>query len=179
MVSGDGGGFERFAAELMQLGGQARLIASRDLADAVAASSIGCRRSVVGEDLGAFRSAITEGLSASGCVVVPAGRDQAASADLGVTGGLWAVASTGSVLVAADPGAPRTTGLLPQRHLIVLPEERLLPGLEELFEQLPDVVSETSAAVLVTGPSRTSDIEMISVRGVHGPGRVMVLLVST
>jgi L-lactate dehydrogenase complex protein LldG len=82
------------------------------------------------------------------------------------------------VLLAAAPEALRTTGLLPPSHIVVLPRERLVPGFEELFEQMPGFVAASSQLVLVTGPSRTSDIEMTLVRGVHGPGRVAVLVVS-
>jgi len=59
----------------------------------------------------------------------------------------------------------------------VLPVERLLTGLDELFTVLPRPAEQTSSMVLITGPSRTADIEQILVRGVHGPGAIHVILV--
>ena len=66
--------------------------------------------------------------------------------------------------------------LLPPVHIAVVPRERILTGLDELFTVLPDPSSVTSAMVLITGPSRTADIEQILVRGVHGPGEIHVVI---
>jgi L-lactate dehydrogenase complex protein LldG len=53
----------------------------------------------------------------------------------------------------------------------------MLSGLDELFTVLPRPAEQTSSMVLITGPSRTADIEQILVRGVHGPGEIHVILV--
>jgi L-lactate utilization protein LutC len=53
----------------------------------------------------------------------------------------------------------------------------VLSGLDELFTILPDPAAQTSSMVLITGPSRTADIEQILVRGVHGPGEIHVVVV--
>ena len=55
--------------------------------------------------------------------------------------------------------------------------ERLLTGLDELLSILPRPAEQTSSMVLITGPSRTADIEQILVRGVHGPGEIHVVVV--
>ena len=55
--------------------------------------------------------------------------------------------------------------------------ERILTGLDELFTILPRPADQTSSMVLITGPSRTADIEQILVRGVHGPGQISVIVV--
>jgi L-lactate dehydrogenase complex protein LldG len=59
----------------------------------------------------------------------------------------------------------------------VLPVSRLLTSLDELFAIIPEPADLTSSMVLITGPSRTADIEQILVRGVHGPGEIHVVLV--
>jgi L-lactate dehydrogenase complex protein LldG len=71
----------------------------------------------------------------------------------------------------------RLVSLLPPAHIAVVPLERMLTGLDELFSLLPRPAEQTSSMVLITGPSRTADIEQILVRGVHGPGRLKVVLV--
>jgi len=85
------------------------------------------------------------------------------------------------ILVTGDgeSNIPRYPGLFPQVHLLpaLLPKEHLLTGLDELLTILPRPAEQSSSMVLITGPSRTADIEMFLVRGVHGPGAIHVILV--
>jgi L-lactate dehydrogenase complex protein LldG len=177
-ATGDGRLFDRFADELIKVGGEARRVHAYELADVVAEVAAGFRTAVVASGVGALLSRIEEGLRRSQCQLVSSNRDAAATADLGITGAELGVASTGSVLVAMGPGAPRVVSLLPPLHVVLLPEERIVPGFEELFARLPDHATATAQTVLITGPSRTSDIERQLVRGVHGPIRVVVLVVA-
>src|SRR5205823_3276782 len=64
-------------------------------------------------------------------------------------------------------------------HVLVMPQARLVPGFEDLFDLLPEAMEGVAGSVLITGPSRTADIEMQVVRGVHGPGRLIVVLVAS
>ena len=86
----------------------------------------------------------------------------------------FGLADTGSVVLAASPHEPRARSLLPDVHVSLLPEERILPGLAELFETLGGELP--SALAIVTGPSRSADIEQSLTIGVHGPGEVHVVL---
>lgn len=95
--------------------------------------------------------------------------------EAGVSEALYGLADTGSVVLAASPEEPRARSLLPFVHVSLLREERILPGLEELFEAVGDELP--SALAIVTGPSRSADIEQTLVVGVHGPGEVHVVLV--
>jgi L-lactate dehydrogenase complex protein LldG len=67
--------------------------------------------------------------------------------------------------------------LLPPAHIALIPRDRILSGLDELFTRLPHPGEQSSSMVLITGPSRTADIEQILVRGVHGPGVIHVVVV--
>jgi L-lactate dehydrogenase complex protein LldG len=93
----------------------------------------------------------------------------------GVSEARYGLADTGSVVLAASPEEPRSRHLLPDVHVSLLAANRILPGLDELFaavgENLP------SALTIVTGPSRSADIEQRLVVGVHGPGEVHVVIV--
>jgi L-lactate dehydrogenase complex protein LldG len=71
----------------------------------------------------------------------------------------------------------RMISLLPPAHIAVVPSSRILTSLDELFTLLPSPAEVTSSMVLITGPSRTGDIEQILVRGVHGPGELTVVVV--
>lgn len=104
-------------------------------------------------------------------------RQICANADVGITSADYALADTGSLVMLSSPREARLISMLPPAHIAVLPCIRLLTGLDELFAVLPDPAATASSMVLITGPSRTADIEQILVRGVHGPGQVSVILV--
>jgi L-lactate dehydrogenase complex protein LldG len=94
--------------------------------------------------------------------------------DAGVSVASYGLADTGSVVLAASSTEPRARSLLPPVHVSLLREDRVLPGLRELFEALGGELP--SALAIVTGPSRSADIEQQLVVGVHGPGEVHVVL---
>jgi L-lactate utilization protein LutC len=104
-------------------------------------------------------------------------RQFCATADVGVTSADYALADTGTLVMLSAPNEARMISLLPPAHVAVLPAERILSGLDEMFAIVPDPAALTSSMVLITGPSRTADIEQILVRGVHGPGQLTVVLV--
>ena len=104
-------------------------------------------------------------------------RQICASADVGITSADYALADTGTLVMLSSPQEARMISLLPPAHLAVLPRNRILTGLDELFTLLPNPAEQSSSMVLITGPSRTADIEQILVRGVHGPGQLTVLIV--
>lgn len=94
----------------------------------------------------------------------------------GVSRAVFALADTGSVVLAAAPDEPRASSLLPDVHVTLVAESVILPGLEELFEAVEGDLP--SALAIVTGPSRSADIEQLLTVGVHGPGEVHIVLVA-
>jgi len=103
-------------------------------------------------------------------------RNVCATADIGITSADYALADTGTLVMLASPQEARLVSLLPPAHIAVVPRDRILTGLDELFTLVPLPASATSSMVLITGPSRTADIEQILVRGVHGPGLITVII---
>ena len=103
-------------------------------------------------------------------------RELCAAADLGITSADYVLADTGTLVMLSSQREARLISLLPPAHLAVVRRERILTGLDELLTALPDPAAETSSMVLITGPSRTADIEQILVRGVHGPGQLTVVI---
>lgn len=95
--------------------------------------------------------------------------------DAEVSQALYGLADTGSVVLGASPDEPRARSLLPEVHVSLLREDRILPGLAELFEAIGSNLP--SALAIVTGPSRSADIEQKLTVGVHGPGEVHVVLI--
>ena len=104
-------------------------------------------------------------------------RELCATVDVGITSADYALADTGTLVMLASPQEARMISLLPPAHIAVVPKARILTGLDELFSLLPTPAESTSSMVLITGPSRTADIEQILVRGVHGPGVLSVVVV--
>ncbi len=104
-------------------------------------------------------------------------RAACAIADAGITSADYALADTGTLVMLSSIEEARVISLLPPVHLAIVPRDRILTGLDELLTVLPDPAAITSSMVLITGPSRTADIEQILVRGVHGPGEVHVVVV--
>lgn len=94
---------------------------------------------------------------------------------VGVTKAVCGLADTGSILIADGEGNPLQASLLPEIHIAVLRASDILPSLADAMP-LP-IVRQSRAAVFITGPSRTADIEMSLTIGMHGPGEVHVFLV--
>lgn len=115
-----------------------------------------------------------EGALDCGDATPAAWREACAAAGWGVTDALALVAETGSVLLCASKDRPRAASLLPRRHLVVAPASRLVGTLEDALVHMDGAPSQW---LLVTGPSRTSDIENDLTIGVHGPGVLHVLVV--
>jgi L-lactate utilization protein LutC len=104
-------------------------------------------------------------------------RAACATTGVGITSADYALADTGTLVMISSPQEARLVSLLPPAHLAVVPKERILTSLDELLTLLPNPAEITSSMVLITGPSRTADIEQILVRGVHGPGQIGVVIV--
>jgi len=113
----------------------------------------------------------------SGFTEAAALRPAVSEAAVGITSADYALADTGSLVMLSSREEARMISLLPPVHVAVVPRSRILSGLDELFSILPCPGEATSSMVLITGPSRTADIEQILVRGVHGPGEIHVLVV--
>lgn len=95
-------------------------------------------------------------------------------AGAGVSVALHGLAESGSVVLAAAPGEPRANSLLPDVHVTLLHEDLILPGLPELFAALGGRLP--SALAIVSGPSKSADIEQRLAVGVHGPKEEHVVL---
>lgn len=107
-------------------------------------------------------------------VAAAAGLDEAPPerADVGVTGAWRALAETGSLVLRSEPG--RLVAALPPVQVCVLRAVDVIADLSDLIAELHG--EPPSALVAVTGPSKTADIEQTLITGVHGPGRLIVVL---
>jgi L-lactate dehydrogenase complex protein LldG len=100
--------------------------------------------------------------------------------DAALTGCTLAIAETGSLVLAAGPAdGRRALSLVPDIYLCVVRDEQVEPDLPAAMPRIAALVRETGLPVVfVSGPSATSDIELHRVEGVHGPRKLIVLLVA-
>ncbi|MFQ5974173.1 MAG: lactate utilization protein C [Alphaproteobacteria bacterium] len=101
---------------------------------------------------------------------------------IGITSAFAAVAETGTLVMLSGPEHPSTLNFLPETHVVVLPEDRIVGSYEDAWDllrqrtlaldgRLPRTVN------MVTGPSRSGDIEQTIQLGAHGPRRLHIILV--
>ena len=106
-------------------------------------------------------------------------RQHAIKSDIGITGVDYAIAETGSCVLLAKPGTSRLVSLLPPVHIAVVLSNQILPSLDELFTLRSKnfLIGDFDRFMsIITGPSRSADIEQTIVTGVHGPGEVHIVL---
>ncbi|MBI2371689.1 MAG: lactate utilization protein [Deltaproteobacteria bacterium] len=180
---------ERLCQELTAVGGHYHQVAS---GEEVARVIIDVARSQQLERVVLWRGAMLDGLALAGrlgeaglhVAVIEAGMDReqarrlCAEADVGITEVDFALAETGSLVLASGPGHPRLASALPRVHMAVLDPRTVVPDFETLLGQLQagDLLRERSNLAFITGPSRTADIELTLTRGVHGPREVHLLI---
>jgi L-lactate dehydrogenase complex protein LldG len=98
---------------------------------------------------------------------------EAADAEVGITGCEGGIAATGSVGFSSHWG--RLAALLPYQHIVVVRADQLVPDLEDWYLKL-SLNDLPGAWGMHTGPSKSADIEQTMALGVHGPGKVDVIL---
>ena len=133
---------------------------------------------IVAEELRERYPAFSAALADLGVAqAVPEGPEQMRDSALGVSLAHAGIAETGSALMAEPTLADRSVGMLPRNQAIVIPTRALLPSLDEAAPILRALALAPgrNMVTLVTGPSRTADIERVLTVGVQGPGRVMIL----
>ena len=92
----------------------------------------------------------------------------------GITGALSAIAETGTLVISSSKGRPLSASLLAEIHIAVISSSQIVWSLDEALKN--KIVRNASAIALITGPSRTADIEMTLTIGVHGPKELHVFI---
>ncbi len=98
--------------------------------------------------------------------------------DAGVTGADAGIADTGTLLLRPDAGEPRTLSLVPAVHVAVLMASRLYASLPAALRALPPQDGMPTNLLLISGPSKTADIQQTLAYGAHGPKELVIVLVN-
>jgi L-lactate dehydrogenase complex protein LldG len=98
--------------------------------------------------------------------------------DVGITGAQWAVAETGTLVLESDDERHRLTSLVPTVHIAVVESARVRRTLGEVLGAINEKGHKglSPTVTFITGPSRTSDIELTLAIGVHGPAELFVII---
>ncbi len=184
--------FERFGREVTATGG--RFHRPRDAAELSAlirelVAQQDCRHALVWRDEALARLGIyqqlddlgVEWLDAERALLLAPDARRAAMlrASLGISAVSAAVAETGSIAMQAAFGHERSASLLPAVHLAIVEAQAVVPDLFDYFQRLAVAFRNElpSNVTLITGPSKTGDLELRLVTGVHGPRQWHVALV--
>ena len=100
-----------------------------------------------------------------------------AGCDLGIVEADAAIASTGTLAVVGSAASPNSLTLLPPANLIMVSADRMRPDLAAAVAAIGAETFTSKRVALITGPSRTADIEKMIVVGVHGPKQLYALAI--
>lgn len=90
-----------------------------------------------------------------------------------------AAAETGTLFLVSGADNPTTLNFLPETHIVLICAGDVAGSYEEAFDRLRAIYGESTlprTVNLISGPSRTADIEQTIVRGAHGPKRLHVVI---
>jgi len=182
LVSSDIGLPELFAERAGELKMKVEKVRIDDLADQLAAflQSVGSKRVMLTDTSVVKSLELVEFLSARGIVAKYWSQitlDESYDFDAGVTEVDYAVAETGTLVIRHRPEHGRAISLVPFVHVAIVQPKNFVPDLIDLMERL-DKDGTGSGVTMISGPSKTADIELNVVTGVHGPNIVKAFILS-
>jgi len=104
-------------------------------------------------------------------------KEALSSIDAGIVEADYGIGPTGTLVMIAHPARPRSLSLLPPINIVLLRTGRILPNLAAALRAVGPQTIAAHPMVMVTGPSRTADIEKRIVIGVHGPKELYVIII--
>jgi len=107
-------------------------------------------------------------------------KNSMAQVQLSITGAEYLIAESGTIVTVAGAQASRQISLLPSIHVVLATPGQIFPNMADLFLEIQRTYGTQlpgSAITCITGPSRTADIEKVLIKGVHGPTRLITIMV--
>jgi L-lactate dehydrogenase complex protein LldG len=179
-----------FARELEEVGGKfLGILTPAEVTNRIVslAGEIGAKTVALGQGVVSDMDAIGEALERRDFRIVrtlpvadterAAMRARVADADLGIAEADFAIASTGTLAVVSNANRPSSLTLLPPASLVIVQIDRMMPNLAAVLAEMGPGGVAANRLTLITGPSRTADIEKRIVLGVHGPKSLHVIVV--
>ena len=179
-----------FARELEEVGGKfLGVLTPAEVTKRIVtlAGEIGAKTVALGQGVVSDMGAIGEALERADYRIVrtvpvadaerAAMRSLVADAELGIAEADFAIASTGTLAVVSTAQRPGSLTLLPASSLVIVQIDRVRANLAAVLAELGPAGVAANRLTLITGPSRTADIEKRIVLGVHGPKSLHVIVV--
>ena len=179
-----------FARELEDVGGKfLGILSPAEVTNRIVslAGEIGARTVALGQGVGIDMDAIGEALERTDFRIVrtlpvadterAAMRSRVADAELGIAEADFAIASTGTLAVVSTASRPSALTLIPPASLVIVQIDRVKANLAAVLAEIGPAGVAANRLTLITGPSRTADIEKRIVLGVHGPKSLHVIVV--
>jgi L-lactate dehydrogenase complex protein LldG len=169
---------ERFRESLQAVGGVCIVV--RDEAEAaLAVQQIIAGLKVVAVSDSTLAGRIVASVSSPAQFLYKADAGEMFNCDAGITSAQWAVAETGTLVLESEKERHRFASLVPPIHVALISGKRVVHTLGEVLNEIArggrDDMSRT--ITFITGPSRTSDIELTLAIGVHGPAQLFVIII--
>jgi L-lactate dehydrogenase complex protein LldG len=165
---------ERFLEEIHKLSGVGQKLSPAEIGAALKTlvTEQNIRTAIAWETPCLRQLGIAEHLTSLGVELVSpqANCHELALCDLGITEADYLLPETGTLVLRSSAERPRAVSLLPRLHLAIVRPKMLRPDLHQVFEEAKD----HHYLVFISGPSRTSDIELTVTLGVHGPKNLYV-----
>jgi L-lactate dehydrogenase complex protein LldG len=179
-----------FASELEEVGGKfLGILTPAELTNRIVslAGELGAKTVALGQGVTSDMDTISEALERADFRIVRtlpvadtdrAGmRARVADAELGIADADFAIASTGTLAVVSNANRPSSLTLLPPASLVIVQIDRVMTSLAAVLAEMGPAGVAANRLTLITGPSRTADIEKRIVLGVHGPKSLHVIVV--
>jgi L-lactate utilization protein LutC len=179
-----------FASELEEVGGKfLGILTPAELTNRIVslAGELGAKTVALGQGVTSDMDTIGEALERADFRIVrtlpvadterAAMRARVADAELGIADADFAIASTGTLAVVSNANRPSSLTLLPPASLVIVQIDRVMTSLAAVLAELGPAGVAANRLTLITGPSRTADIEKRIVLGVHGPKSLHVIVV--
>jgi len=119
--------------------------------------------------------AIADKLVTTAKVLNKASAEELFDCQIGITCAQWAIAETGTLVLESAREYNRLNSLVPERHICIIDAGNIKATMGEVLSVVSQQLSPT--VTFITGPSRTSDIELTLAIGVHGPGELYAIVV--
>jgi L-lactate dehydrogenase complex protein LldG len=164
---------DRFSNELAAVGGEIHRVIAEEQAVATVISILGGinAKRVAISDIDLFEKGDLQEIE----LIAHPSREDLFAVDAGISTAQLAIAETGTLVLRSSMEKHRLVSLVPPIHICVLNSLDIRPSMYRVLEEISNKLDPT--ITFITGPSRTSDIELTLAIGVHGPKRLIVILI--
>jgi L-lactate dehydrogenase complex protein LldG len=104
-------------------------------------------------------------------------KERVFNVEAGITSTMGGIAETGALILWSSKEEPRLMSLVPPIHIAILQADKIYNSLAEVMQKENWSANMPTNAFLISGPSKTADIELVLAFGVHGPKELIVLVV--